>query len=102
LAECASRARTACSACNIARTSARTLSSKGEGEASLCAFSAKKYLSVHGAGEEAISFYRERCRSSTSVLEVGCGDGRILYSIAKTRSGGNYTSENRPLVLMGA
>ena len=46
------------------------------------AFCVERYLATHGAPAETIEFYKRQCDQSGSILELGCGDGRILQSIA--------------------
>jgi SAM-dependent methyltransferase len=47
--------------------------------------SAQLYVALHKGTRGDIDFYRRACRGARSVLELGCGDGRIAWALRAPR-----------------
>jgi SAM-dependent methyltransferase len=47
-------------------------------------FDADAYIQLHGANGEAIDYYQRQSKRAKSVLELGCGDARILQAIKQS------------------
>lgn len=45
-------------------------------------YPAKLYAAVHDGNPGDVEFYRQRCADARSVLELGCGDARVLAELA--------------------
>jgi SAM-dependent methyltransferase len=45
-------------------------------------YPARLYAAVHDGNPGDVEFYRRRCASVRSILELGCGDARVLASLA--------------------
>jgi SAM-dependent methyltransferase len=45
-------------------------------------YPAKLYAAVHDGNPGDVEFYRRRCAGARSVLELGCGDARVLAALA--------------------
>lgn len=45
-------------------------------------YPAKLYAAVHDGNPGDVDFYRRRCAGARSVLELGCGDARVLAAVA--------------------
>lgn len=45
------------------------------------------YDLLHTGNEGDAAFYAEHCREATSILELGCGSGRILEALAQSAEG---------------
>lgn len=45
-------------------------------------YPAKLYAAVHDGNPGDVDFYRRRCEGARSVLELGCGDARVLAAVA--------------------
>lgn len=45
-------------------------------------YPAKLYAAVHDGNPGDVEFYRRRCADARSVLELGCGDARVLAAVA--------------------
>jgi SAM-dependent methyltransferase len=46
------------------------------------AYPAKLYAAVHDGNPGDVAFYQRRCAGARSVLELGCGDARVLAALA--------------------
>ncbi|MGC6416643.1 MAG: class I SAM-dependent methyltransferase [Bradymonadia bacterium] len=46
-------------------------------------FDPKFYTALHGGSEGDADFYRALCKGASRVLELGCGDARLLIEIAE-------------------
>ncbi len=46
-------------------------------------YPAKLYVAVHDGNPGDIEFYRRRCEGAASILELGCGDARVLAALAE-------------------
>jgi SAM-dependent methyltransferase len=46
-------------------------------------YPARLYAAVHDGNSGDVEFYRRRCASVRSILELGCGDARVLASLAE-------------------
>lgn len=46
-------------------------------------YPAKLYVAVHDGNPGDVDFYRRRCADADSVLELGCGDARVLAALAR-------------------
>jgi hypothetical protein len=45
-------------------------------------YPAQLYAAVHDGNPGDVAFYRERCADARAVLELGCGDARVLAELA--------------------
>ena len=57
----------------------------GSSATELDAERANLYAELHFAGPEVVDFYRDQGVGRQAVLELGCGDARILQAIARRR-----------------
>jgi SAM-dependent methyltransferase len=57
-------------------------------------YPARFYAAVHDGNPGDVEFYQRRCASVRSIVELGCGDARVLASLAGEDRGG----EDRVLV----
>jgi SAM-dependent methyltransferase len=46
-------------------------------------YPAELYLALHRGTPGDVAFYQRHCRSAASVLELGCGDGRLLRRLVR-------------------
>lgn len=46
-------------------------------------YPAKLYAAVHDGNPGDVEFYRRRCAGARSILELGCGDARVLAALAE-------------------
>jgi SAM-dependent methyltransferase len=46
-------------------------------------YPARFYAAVHDGNPGDVEFYRRRCASVRSIIELGCGDARVLASLAE-------------------
>jgi SAM-dependent methyltransferase len=46
-------------------------------------YDAELYAAVHDGNPGDLEFYRARCAGASSVLELGCGDARVLATLAE-------------------
>jgi SAM-dependent methyltransferase len=46
-------------------------------------YPARLYASVHAGNPGDLEFYRRRCAGARSILELGCGDARVLAALAE-------------------
>ncbi|KIG13933.1 Methyltransferase [Enhygromyxa salina] len=51
-------------------------------------YPARFYAAVHDGNPGDIEFYRERCAGARSILELGCGDARVLGALAERAADG--------------
>jgi len=47
-------------------------------------FSPQHYLLLHGADAETVNYYQRRCKGQGDILELGCGDARVLRAVAQS------------------
>ena len=50
-------------------------------------YPARLYAAVHDGNPGDVAFYRERCRGARAILELGCGDARVLAGLADLEGG---------------
>ncbi|NVB42899.1 class I SAM-dependent methyltransferase [Pseudenhygromyxa sp. WMMC2535] len=46
-------------------------------------YPAHLYVALHSGNPGDVDFYRQRCAGAASVLELGCGDARVLAALAE-------------------
>jgi SAM-dependent methyltransferase len=62
-------------------------------------YPARFYAAVHDGNPGDVEFYQRRCASVRSIVELGCGDARVLASLARgDRSGGDRSGRDKLLV----
>lgn len=44
-------------------------------------YDAELYAAVHDGSPGDVDFYRDRCEGASAVVELGCGDGRVLVQL---------------------
>ena len=49
-------------------------------------YPARLYVAVHEGNPGDVAFYRRCCADAGSVLELGCGDARVLAELAENAS----------------
>jgi SAM-dependent methyltransferase len=51
-------------------------------------YPARFYAAVHDGNPGDVEFYRQRCAGARSILELGCGDARVLGALAERAADG--------------
>ncbi|HLT36253.1 MAG TPA: class I SAM-dependent methyltransferase, partial [Enhygromyxa sp.] len=46
-------------------------------------YPARLYAAVHDGNPGDVEFYRRRCAGARSIVELGCGDARVLAALAE-------------------
>lgn len=63
-------------------------------------YPAKLYAALHVGNPGDIGFYREHCRGAESILELGCGYGRVLEALAGNERQLTGLDANRELLAL--